>query len=55
VSKGRGDRLLEDEQLGKPFKKADCDNVTIEFFSRLRTAWESGKLRVADRVDEYVS
>ena len=54
VSKGRGDRLLEDEQLGKPFKKADCDSVTIDFFSRLRTAWEAGKLRVADRGDEYV-
>ena len=54
VSKGRGDRLLEDEQLGKPFKKADCDSVTIDFFSRLRTAWEAGTLRVADRGDEYV-
>jgi flagellar motor switch protein FliG len=54
VSKGRGERLLEDERLGKPFKKTDCDGVSAEFFTRLRTAWEEGKMRVADRDEEYV-
>jgi flagellar motor switch protein FliG len=55
VSKGRGDRLLEDEQLKKPFRREDCERVTSEFFSKLRRAWEDGKLAVSGRMDgEYV-
>jgi flagellar motor switch protein FliG len=55
VSKGRGDRLLEDEQLNKPFRREDCSRVSAEFFSKLRRAWEEGKLLVEGRMDgEYV-
>ncbi|MDR1786219.1 MAG: flagellar motor switch protein FliG [Spirochaetaceae bacterium] len=36
VSKGRGDRLLEDEQINRPFRREDCARVTSEFLGRLR-------------------
>jgi flagellar motor switch protein FliG len=56
MSKGRGDRLLEDEQLKKPFRRADVDAATAEFFSRLRAAWQKGNLAVAGREgDEWVT
>jgi flagellar motor switch protein FliG len=56
MSKGRGDRLLEDEQLKKPFKRADVDAATADFFSRLRAAWEDGTLSVSGRdADEWVT
>jgi flagellar motor switch protein FliG len=55
MSKGRRDRLLEDEQLKKPFRRADVDAVTTDFFSRLRDAWEDGSLAVSGRnEDEWV-
>lgn len=55
VSKGRGDIILEQEQLLKPMKRSDCERITSQFFSDLRRAYEEGKLRIQGRDEgEYV-
>ena len=52
ISKGRGDIVLEEENLHKPMLKKDCELVTSEFFSYLRRKWEAGELRIIGRDDE---
>lgn len=52
ISKGRGDIVLEEENLHKPMLKKDCELVTSEFFSFLRRKWEKGELRIIGRDDE---
>ena len=52
VSKGRGDSVLEEEQLKKPIRKRDADEVTDAFFGMLRRAWEQGKLVIKGRDDD---
>lgn len=52
ISKGRGDMVLEEENLHKPMLKKDCDAITTEFFSFLRRKWEKGELRIIGRDDE---
>ena len=52
VSKGRGDSVLEEEQLKKPIRKRDADEVTDAFFGTLRRAWEQGKLAIKGRDDD---
>lgn len=52
VSQGRGDMILEEEQIRKPIKKADCDEITNKFISSLRRAWENGSLFITGRDDE---
>ncbi len=54
VSKGRGDVILEEEELAKPMKKRDIDEITNTFFTKLRLAWEEGTLYIKGRDDEYV-
>ena len=52
ISKGRGVAVLEEEQLKRPIRKKDSDEVTDAFFSTLRRAWEDGKLMVRGRDDD---
>ena len=52
ISKGRGDIVLEEEQIHKPMLKKDCETVTSEFFSFLRRKWEACELRIIGRDDE---
>ncbi len=52
ISKGRGDIVLEEENLHKPMLKKDCDAITTDFFSFLRRKWEKGELRIIGRDDE---
>ncbi|MBC6719243.1 flagellar motor switch protein FliG [Treponema sp. Marseille-Q4130] len=55
VSKGRGDTVLEEEQLAKPMSKRDCDDVTGKFLGAMRSAYEQGKFKIDGRNDgEYV-
>ena len=55
VSKGRGDTVLEEEQLAKPMSKRDCDDVTGKFLAAMRSAYEQGKFKIDGRDDgEYV-
>ena len=55
VSTGRGDIILEEEQLHKPMLKKDVDKITGEFMSYLRSKWESGELFIGGRDgEEYV-
>ncbi|MGI5096379.1 flagellar motor switch protein FliG [Treponema socranskii] len=55
VSKGRGDTVLEEEQLAKPMSKRDCDDVTGKFLGAMRSAYEQGKFKIDGRDDgEYV-
>ncbi|MDR3285014.1 MAG: flagellar motor switch protein FliG [Treponema sp.] len=44
VSRGRSDRILEEEELGKPFRRADCTEVTEVFISNVRREWGDGRL-----------
>ncbi|MGI5172516.1 flagellar motor switch protein FliG [Treponema sp. OMZ 840] len=52
MSKGRGDTVLEEEQLKIPVRKKDSDEVTHTFFSALRRAWEEGRLVIKGRDDD---
>jgi len=55
VSKGRGDTVLEEEQLAKPMSKRDCNDVTGKFLGAMRSAYEQGKFKIDGRDDgEYV-
>ena len=55
VSKGRGDTVLEEEQLAKPMSKRDCDDVTGKFLAAMRSAYEQGTFKIDGRDDgEYV-
>lgn len=55
ISKGRGDTVLEEEQLHKPMLKRDCDDITNHFLLTLRAAYEEGKFKIEGRDDsEYV-
>ena len=55
VSKGRGDTVLEEEQLAKPMSKRDCDDVSGKFLGAMRSAYEAGKFKIDGRDDgEYV-
>jgi flagellar motor switch protein FliG len=44
VSKGRGDRILEEESIGKPFRRADCDAITEIFMTNIRQEWDGGRI-----------
>lgn len=52
VSKTRGDIILEEEELRRPMRRRDCDEVTAQFFSVLRRAWEEGSLVIYGRSDD---
>lgn len=52
VSKTRGDIILEEEELRRPMRRRDCDEVTAQFFSVLRRAWEEGSLIIYGRNDD---
>lgn len=55
LSRGRGDSVLEEEEIMKPMRKRDCDKATRDFIATLRRAYDKGELRVASRDDdEYV-
>jgi flagellar motor switch protein FliG len=55
VSTGRGDEILEEEQLHKPMLRRDCDDVTNKFLGTLRSAYEQGKFKISGRDEsEYV-
>ena len=55
MSIGRADAVLEEEAVHKPMLKKDCNEITQEFFSHLRHAWEDGELIIKGRDDdEYV-
>ena len=52
MSKGRGDTVLEEEQLKIPIRKKESDEATQSFFAVLRRAWEEGKLTIKGRDDD---
>lgn len=55
VSTGRGDAILEEEQLHKPMLRRDCDEMTNKFLGTLRSAYEQGKFKISGRdEDEYI-
>ncbi|MGP1588098.1 MAG: flagellar motor switch protein FliG [Treponemataceae bacterium] len=53
ISTGRGDIVLEEEQLHKPMLKKDVDTALTEFFGYLRRNWEDGKLRIIGTDDQF--
>lgn len=55
VSTGRGDTILEEEQLHKPMLRRDCDDMTNKFLAAMRAAYEQGKYKISGRdEDEYI-
>ena len=52
VSKTRAQIILEEEQIRRPMRKRDCNEVTARFFGILRRAWEEGKLIIDGRSDD---
>lgn len=54
VSSVRGTEILEQEEILKPMRRADCESVTSMFFSILRRAYEEGHLIINGRNDEDI-
>lgn len=55
VSTGRGDMILEEEQLMQPVRKSDSDAATEKFMSTMKAAWERGDIIIPGRdEEEYV-
>lgn len=52
VSQNRKTEILTQEEILKPFRKSDCEQVTSMFFSILRRAWEEGKLIISTRDED---
>lgn len=52
VSHGRGDLILEEEQLHKPMRKKDCDDITNIFLTAMRNGFENGDLIIRGRNEE---
>ncbi|MCR5289320.1 MAG: flagellar motor switch protein FliG [Treponema sp.] len=52
VSIGRGDEILEQEQLVIPVKKSNSEAITSLFFSHLRQKYEEGQLYIKNRNDD---
>lgn len=52
VSSNRKTMILEEEESRSPIGKAEVEKVTALFFSKLRRAWEEGKLIIKGRNDE---
>lgn len=52
ISSGRRAEALEQEEILKPMRRADCDKITAEFFSKLRRAYEEGHLIIKDRNED---
>lgn len=55
ISAGRRQLVREEQEINAPYRKADCERVTAQFFSILRRAYESGELIIKGRnEEEYV-
>ena len=52
VSHGRRTEILEQEDLLKPMRRSDCEDMTSRFVGILRRAYEEGKLIIKGRNDE---
>ena len=52
VSHGRRIEILEQEDLLKPMRRSDCEDMTSRFVGILRRAYEEGELIIKGRNDE---
>lgn len=52
LSSVRAGLILDEEQMHKPMRKSDCNQVTQKFLNTLRHAWEDGKLVISGRDEE---
>lgn len=52
ISAGRREEVLAQEDILKPMRRADCERITAEFFSKLRRAFEEGHLIIKGRNDD---
>lgn len=52
ISAGRRAEVRSQEDILKPMRRADCEKITSEFFSKLRRAFEEGHLIIKDRNDD---
>ncbi|WP_147612718.1 flagellar motor switch protein FliG [Treponema pectinovorum] len=52
VSMNRKNMIIDEEENRKPLSKQECEKVTALFFSKLRHAFEEGKLIINGRNDE---
>lgn len=52
ISAGRRQLVCEEQEINSPYRKADCERVTSQFFSVLRRAYERGELIIKGRNEE---
>lgn len=52
ISSSRRMEVLEQEDILKPMRRADCEKITSQFFSILRRAYDEGHLIIAGRNDD---
>lgn len=52
ISAGRRVLVKEEQTINSPFRRADCEKVTAQFFSVLRRAFEEGRLIIKGRNDD---
>lgn len=52
ISAGRRQLVREEQEINSPYRKADCERVTSQFFSVLRRAYERGELIIKGRNEE---
>lgn len=52
ISAGRRQLVREEQDINSPYRKADCERVTSQFFSVLRRAYERGELIIKGRNEE---
>jgi flagellar motor switch protein FliG len=44
LSTGRGERIIDEETLGTPFRKIDVESVTDIFLMKVRQEWGDGRI-----------
>lgn len=52
ISAGRRQLVREEQEINSPYRRADCERVTSQFFSVLRRAYEHGELIIKGRNEE---
>ena len=52
ISAGRRVLVKEEQTINSPFRRADCEKVTAQFFSVLRRAFEEDRLIIKGRNDD---
>ena len=53
VSQNRRKTILDAEEINKPMRRSEVDNITSDFINQMRQAFDEGKLFVNGRDGEF--